>query len=113
MVKRYGSYVLNSDTAYCFGGNGVINLHKTKRSKQYFLHNTKEHEIIPISEERAISFAEDNGFPLIRKRNIHIQAILPYDIYHKLFRVCNKDKEQMKDFVQSAIIEKLNKRPPS
>jgi len=113
MEKRFGSYVFNSDTAYCFGGDGVTNLHKTKRSKRYFLHNTESNEIIPISEKKALSFAKMNDFPLIRKRNVHVQAILSYDIYHKLFKICNEDKEQVKDFVKSAIIEKLNKRSPS
>lgn len=69
MIKRMGKAVLNSDTAYCFGGNSEEKLFRTRKSKTYFIHKvTSESEfILPITENDAIKFSSKNNISLKRK----------------------------------------------
>ena len=69
MIKRTRRAVLNSDTAYCFGGNREERLFQTRKSKTYFIHKvTSDSEfILPITENDAITFASNNNISLKRK----------------------------------------------
>ncbi len=108
MIRRYGSALLNSKTAYCFGGNETQDLHITRRSKQYFIHDKQNKKIIPISSEEAKKFAEDNNFELIKKRGLTLRVYITYKTYKKLLDICKGDESKIKTLIKNIVNEKLN-----
>lgn len=107
MIKRYGSALLNSKTAYCFGGNETQDLHITRRSKQYFIHDKLNKKIVPVSSEEAKNFAELNNFELIKKNGLCLRVFITYKNYQKLLKLCKGDESKIKTFVKDIINEKL------
>lgn len=113
MVRRYGAYVLNSDTAYCFGGDDTRTLHQSQRSRLFFIHDKALEIITPISDEEAQSFADEHNFKLIRKKNVRVSVAISYDNYHKLSDYEKGSQSKIKGFVKKAVINEINKLPPS
>ena len=110
MVKRYGDSVLNSDTAYCFGGNETQDLHITRRSRQYFIHDKSEKKIIPISKSDAKKFSKLNHFELIKKTGKSMRIFIDYKTYNSIISFCDGDEDKVKNFIGKAISEKLGHR---
>ena len=108
MIKRYGSALLNSKTAYCFGGNETQDLHITRRSKQYFIHDKQNKKIIPISSKEAKNFAEANNFELIKKSGLTVRIYINYKTYKKLLDICKGDKSKIKTLIKNIISEKID-----
>ena len=108
MIRRYGSALLNSKTAYCFGGNETQDLHITRRSKQYFIHDKQNKKIIPISSEEAKNFAKINNFELIKKSGLTVRIYITYKTYKKLLDICKGDKSKIKALIKNIISEKID-----